>query len=451
MVQRHNTPQTPLKQTSTLHKVLLLVVGFFLPGILLAWAGSTSVKTSSSAAKKTASPAPYTGPVTAIINAHIHPMTTASFKGTILLQSGRVKALGKTLTPPQGAKIIDAKGKPVTPGIALSNTSLGLVEISLEKSTRNAAMKTHAPIRAAFRAIDGFEPSSTTIPIARIEGITTAILRPRGGIISGQSAFVRLWGLGEASHIKTPLAVHASLRDGHVAHTWLRLRQLFSDTRMWMKGANTSTNGHHRTLGAGVLDLKVMAKVVKRELPFVLEVHRAIDILNAIKFAKQQKIKLVISGASEAWRVAKQLAKHNIPVLLGPLRNLPRSFSRLGSRYDNAALLHKAGVLFALGAGGGAHHIRHIRQYAGQAVSYGLPHKAAMKAITHNLFRIYGLHQQAGALTPGMEANVVLWSGDPLELSTIAKQVWISGNMIPMRSRQTLLRDRYLKRLKLKK
>jgi imidazolonepropionase-like amidohydrolase len=159
-------------------------------------------------------------------------------------------------------------------------------------------------------------------------------------------------------------------------------------------------------------------------------------------YPRRQGFKPIIVGGTEAWVVAGELAQAKVPVLLNGLANLPASFDALGARLDNAALLQKAGVRIAFDPGE-THNARKIRQHAGNAVAHGLPWDAALAALTTNPAEIFGLGAERGRLEAGLTGDLVLWSGDPLEVTTIADQVWIAGRAIPMRSRQTELRDRY--------
>jgi len=175
----------------------------------------------------------------------------------------------------------------------------------------------------------------------------------------------------------------------------------------------------------------------------VINVDRASDILATLRFAQTYGLDLVISGGTEAWMVAEQLAAANIPVLLDPLYNLPGNFDALGARLDNAAILQAAGVDVII-SGAGSHNARKQRQMAGNAVSYGLPHEAGIAALTSTPARVFGVADQQGSIQKDMSANVVLWSSDPLEVTSAAEVVVINGKLIPMESRQTKLRDRYL-------
>jgi hypothetical protein len=175
----------------------------------------------------------------------------------------------------------------------------------------------------------------------------------------------------------------------------------------------------------------------------VFTVHRASDILQVLGFARRQGVRPVIHGGAEAWIVAEELARAGVPVLLDPLLNLPRNFDMLGARLDNAALLAEAGVVIAI-SGAESHNARKVRQMAGNAVSHGLDHGAALAALTIAPARIFGVADRVGSIEKGKRADLVLWSGDPLEVTTVADMVISNGRVDSMETRQTKLRDRYL-------
>jgi imidazolonepropionase-like amidohydrolase len=179
----------------------------------------------------------------------------------------------------------------------------------------------------------------------------------------------------------------------------------------------------------------------------VFQVDRAADILGVVAFADRNGIKPVILGGDEAWLVAQALAKAEVPVILNPLDDLPVDFDHLGSTLENAARLQRAGVRIAFSSGDTAQ-ARLVRQLAGNAVAHGLPWEAALAAITSTPADIFGLGATHGRIAVGQAADLVLWSGDPLEVSTLADKVWIAGRPVEMKSRQTELRDRYVEKVK---
>lgn len=392
---------------------------------------------------------PAQGSVTAIVGAKIVPMTAKkAFVGTVLLRGSVIIAVGKKVVIPKGAKVINGKGHWLTPGIALAGTSVGLVEVGLERSTRNGSMSSKKMLRAAFQVATSFNSQSTVVPVCRIDGITSVMIMPRGGLISGQSAWVNLSGLATTSLIQSSVALHSHVHSnwrGSSAHAWLHLRQMFSEARFLQKNLKRYEQGRLRRLRYSALHLKALFPVLAKKKPLVLQVNRVPEILAALQFARQQKIRVVLSEVAEGWKVAKALAKSRIPVLLRDPTNLPFGFDHLNNRQDNAALLYKAGVRFAFTGGGGAHHLRGIRHNIGIAVANGLPHAAALKALMSNVFSIFPKLGKRGRVKKGFIADLVLWSGDPLEVSTHVKGLWISGRSIPLVSRQTLLRDRYRK------
>jgi imidazolonepropionase-like amidohydrolase len=182
---------------------------------------------------------------------------------------------------------------------------------------------------------------------------------------------------------------------------------------------------------------------------FVFHVHRAADIRQVIALAKRYDIKPIIAGATEAWVVADELAEAKVPVLLDPLENLPATFDRIGARFDNAVLLSKAGVAVAFSQSSDpTQNAQKIRQLAGNAVAHGLPWTVALAGLTSTPADIFGVGSTHGRIAVGQVADLVLWSGDPLEVTTTAEQVWTRGVPAVMRSRQTELRDRYLERVR---
>jgi imidazolonepropionase-like amidohydrolase len=182
---------------------------------------------------------------------------------------------------------------------------------------------------------------------------------------------------------------------------------------------------------------------------FVFNVHRAADIRQVLALSKRYGIKPVIAGATEAWVVADELAAAKVPVLLDPLENLPATFDRIGARFDNAALLAKAGVAIAFSQSSDpTQNARKIRQLAGNAVAHGLPWDVALAGLTSTPAEIFGVAATRGRIAVGQTADLVLWNADPLEVTSIAEQVWTAGKPVVMRSRQTELRDRYLERVR---
>jgi imidazolonepropionase-like amidohydrolase len=225
---------------------------------------------------------------------------------------------------------------------------------------------------------------------------------------------------------------------GSRAGQWMLLEQAIRETR------SPTAQDEHLLLHP--LGREALAKYLNGGR-VVFNVNRAADIRRAVAFAKRNGMKPIIAGGAEAWVVADELARDKVPVLLDTLVNLPYNFDDIGARLDNATLLNKAGVRIAFTQFNESHNARKIRQLAGNAVAHGLPKDAALAALTSEPAEIFGLAGGRRRIARGQVADLVLWSGDPLEVTSAADQVWIGGRAVEMRSRQTELRERYLKRL----
>lgn len=388
----------------------------------------------------------------AIVGATVWTMDGAPLEGaTVLFRDGKIVAIGKDIEIPGRARKIDGTGKVVTPGFIDASTGLGLTEIDLgAPNTVESAIEDPNPIHAAFRAVDGLNPRSALIAVTRMEGVTSVVARPQGGIVSGQSAWLRLSGLSvDDMVVAAPVAMQVMLgeegragggksRGGAIR----RLREALDDARLLRSRPGAADENRMRMLSASRLDLLALGDVIDRKIPLVIRANQASDLQAALRIAREEKIRIVLEGAAEGWRVASEIAAAKVPVLVQPMTNLPGSFEQLGARYENAAMLEKAGVTVAL-VTGDAHNVRKLRQGAGLAVANGMSREAALAAITRVPAQIFGMDDRVGSLKKGMSADLVLWSGDPLELTTDPVQVFIQGKEIPLRSRQTDLLDRY--------
>ena len=369
----------------------------------------------------------------------------------VLVRDGRIAAIGAGLPAPAGVPVIEAHGRALTPGLFGGLTQIGLEEVELEPSTVDAELELQAPAwqhhwRPEFDVTRAFNPRSALVPVARIEGVTWTMLAPTGehSLIAGQGAAVTLDGRFDAvlDGSRTLFVNWGSAAlagsGGSRAAQYMLFDQAIREVR------------EPATAGEGALLLPEGRTALKAYLAggrVIFRVHRAADIRSVIAYAKRQGMKPVIAGGDEAWLVAKELAAANVPVILDSLDNLPANFDRLGARLDNAALLQQAGVRIAF-SHDDSRQSRKNRQLAGNAAAHGLSRDAALAAITANPAEIFGLGTGHGRIEPGQVADLVLWSGDPLEVTTVADQVWIEGRPVEMRSRQTELRDRYLERLK---
>lgn len=371
---------------------------------------------------------------------------------TVVLANGKVEAVGASVPVPAGAKRVDGKGKVLTPGFLELRSTLGLAEVGMEGDTVDDGLN-GALLAPGFRAADGFNPQSAWIPWVREEGLTSVVAAPVRGLLAGTGAWVPLTGrLDAMPDGKAPVAMYGDVSAGAAeaaggarGGTWLKLREAFADARAYGKNKAAYEQNRSRALALPPLHLEALQPVLAGKLPLVLVAHRASDLLTALAFAKEEGVKLVLLGATEAWEVARPLADAKVPVVLVPSEQVPGSFEQLHARDDAAALLAKAGVPLVLGCSD--FQKRRLRQEAGIAVAYGLPRSNALSAITLGPAKALGLDKTLGTVEPGKRADVVLWSGDPLELSTVADAVFIAGEQQPTATRQRALVERYLEKV----
>jgi imidazolonepropionase-like amidohydrolase len=391
----------------------------------------------------------------AITNARVYPVSGPPIaKGTVLIRDGVIVGVGDNVTIPSGAQTIDATGKIVTPGLINSMTEVGVVEIGQVRDTNDASAKGNNNIAAAFKVWDGLNPSSTVIAPTRSEGVTTVIITPRGGLVSGQAAAIDL-GSGHASDVlrRGPVAMIAQVSSAANAGTNARgeligkLRALFDDVKYYMSHRGDYDRAQTRTLSAANTDLEALVPVVEGKMPLVIDADSMSEIDAALALARDYKLQIMISGGAEAWLTADRLAAAHVTVLTGAMNNIPGSFATLNQRQENAARLRRAGVnVILVGNTDGDENrfnARNIKYEAGNAVAYGMSYDDALRAVTLTPAEAFGLSDRIGSLQAGRDANLVIWSGDPFEFSTQAEHVFIKGREIKEKSRQDMLTDRY--------
>lgn len=389
----------------------------------------------------------------AITNGRVHTVSGATIEnGTVVIQNGKITAVGANVVVPGGARIINASGKVVTPGLLDSHTNVGVVEIPLSAEGTNDESTSLEDVTAAFNVADNLNPFSTKIPSVRLDGITRIVVAPGVGrsLIAGQGVLADLGTQGARMTIhRNPVAMFAVLGErgasvsggGARSAAILRLKEALQDARDYAANRAAYESAQRRAYALSRLDLEALVPVVRGQLPIVIEVNRASDILTALNIAREFNLKLILSGVGEGWMVARDIASANVPVIMDAMRNLP-SFDALGATLENAARLYAAGVSVMLGSYD-YHSFRHIRQQAGNAVSYGLPFDAALRAVTLTPARVWGIADRYGSLEAGKDADVVVWSGDPFEVMTTVEHVFINGREVPKESRQDELFQRY--------
>lgn len=387
-----------------------------------------------------------------IRNATVH---TASARGTlkgadVLVKNGRIAAVGSGLSA-GSATVIDANGRPLTPTLFGGITDIGVEEVSGESATVDEALALGSGandmrVRPEFDVTLAYNPESVLVPVARVEGIGWTMLaagsKAGGSFIGGQGGSVRLDGSLDAIGPRTLFVTlggdGANLSGSSRAAQWMLLDQLIDEVR----GRIPQDSQFALLTPAGRTTL---AKYFGGGGHVVVRIQRAADIVRLLRWSKQRGVNIALLGAAEGWKVAPQIAAAKVPVFIDALADLPADFDELGATLENAARLHAAGVRVSFSqAGDASHNARKIRQLAGNAVANGLPWDAALAGLTSVPASSFGVGNELGTIAIGQRADLVLWSGDPLDVANVAQQVWMDGRAIPMRSRQTELRDRYL-------
>ncbi len=390
-----------------------------------------------------------------IRNARIH---TAAAGGTIeggsvLIADGLIRAVARDVAVPAGARVIDAEGRPLTPGLFAGVNQIGLEEVSLEAATVDSAYMPGVVVpspgiqmRPEFDVTLAFNPESLLIPVTRVEGYTFTMLSPvampGGTLIAGQGGVVALDGIyREVPPSSRALFIAMGSGASPLTGNSRAAQFMLLDQALREAGpTDRLRDGDQHVLTANGRDALAGFMHGGR---VVFAVDRAVDIRRVLDYAKRIGVKPVIAGAVEGWKVATELQAAGAAVIIDPLHNLPASFDQLGATLENAARLHAAGVTLVIGSGEMAsHNARKARQAAGNAVAHGLPWDAALAALTANPAHVFGVDDR-GRIVVGLRADLVLWNGDPLETSSFAERVFIEGREQSMETRQTELRDRH--------
>lgn len=394
--------------------------------------------------------APAAAQVVAIQNGRVHTMGPAGVieNGDVIVRNGVIVQVGVDLPVPEGATVVDAAGRVVTPGLFAPWSQIGLMEISQDTASNDSTARDYA-LSAALDAVDAYNPHSTIMAVSRDGGITRALAAPQPGnkLFAGKAAVVDLSGrIGsvtkpQAAQIVALGSSGAGRAGGTRMGAVASLREHLDEAISYAANPRDYVL-RNRDQRFAIPDLKALGPVVSGEQPLIVQVHSASDIRTLIRLKNDYRLKVVIHGGSEAWRAAREIAAANIPVIIDTTDNLPNRFESLGSTLANAARLHAAGVRVAFDAPG-THNLRLLPQMAGNAVANGMPYEAALAAVTINPARIYGLETRLGSLEPGKAGDVVVWDGDPLEVTSRPVAVFIDGRSMSLENRQTKLRDRY--------
>ncbi|TKR29404.1 amidohydrolase [Luteimonas gilva] len=386
-----------------------------------------------------------------IRNATVH---TATSRGTlnnadVLVRGGKIAAVGNGLAA-AGVQSIDAQGRPLTPALFGGISEIGIDEVSGEDATTDSSLALgqnakDMVVRPEFDATLAYNPDSVLLPVARVEGIGFTLLgagsTAGGSIVGGQGAVMRLDGspdpIGPRVLFVQLGSDGANLTGSTRAAQWMLLDQFIDEVR-----GRIPAGSHMAMLTPA--GRTALARYIDGGGRVVVGIHRAADIRQLLRWSKRHGVRIAIAGGAEAWKLAPELAAANVPVFVDALANLPSDFDQIDATLENAARLRKAGVAVSFSLGD-SHQARKLRQLAGNAVANGLPWEDGLAGLTRVPADALGVGDRIGSIAPGKTADLVLWDGDPLEVSTLAQQVWLGGRAMPMRSRQTELRDRYLR------
>lgn len=416
-----------------------------------------------------------TSPVVVITHAKIFTLAGAPIEnGTLVIRDGKIAAVGGQIEIPAGAQVIDAKGLQVYPGLFDAVTQMGLSEISAVSATVDSS-ETGAfnPDVVAATAV---HPASEHIPVTRASGITEAVSAPGSGgfdfggetgIVSGQASAIHLagWTTDEMLIRKTAAMVlnwpqmetrsfdlnTFSIRERPFAEAKQEYERKVNELTDWLDRARHYAQAVEKgSLSQYDRDVKfdAMIPVLRGDVPLLVFAGRARDIRNAVEFCDKQKFRIILAGGSEAYKVKDLLRSKNIPVILRPSLRLPHDED---APYDRAmtqpAELAKAGVKFAIASFDNSF-ARRLGQNAAAAVAYGLPYDDALKSITLYPAQIFGLDKELGTLEPGKIANIIVTTGDPLELTTDVRYLFIRGRLTSLENKHHQLYEKYLNRPK---
>jgi imidazolonepropionase-like amidohydrolase len=384
--------------------------------------------------------------------------------GTVVISNGKIAAVGANVPIPTGAKVINAQGLSVYPGMIDGGTTLGLTEIgSVAGSVDTAEIGDN---NANIRVDVAIHPATSHVGVTRVNGITTVLTAPRGGLIAGQSALINLDGwVPRDMVLRSPVAMHINWPGGgggggfgffgqgqsrsvtEVRREQERqidgLKKILRDAKAYADAKEARAKDPSLPRLETDLKKEALIPVVRGQMPVVVHANAERDIKAIIAFADEMKVKTILAGGVEAWRVADQLKAKNIPVIVGPVLRMP---SRQDDGYDrqfaNAGLLAKAGVKIAFQTQDSAH-VRELPYHVGMAAAFGLPKEEALKSVTIHPAEIFGVSNLVGSIEKGKVANLIVTDGDPLEILTQVKHLFINGRQIPLTSRHTELYEKY--------
>ena len=395
----------------------------------------------------------------ALTNATIETVTNGTVKGTLIISDGKIADIGGNLPIPSGATEIDCNGLTIYPGLIDSGTRLGLAEVSSVSLTED--FNELGDATPQMQALTAVNPNSVAIPVTRVNGVTTVISKPSGGVMPGTASLIHLLGYTPQQMYGGFQAVVVNYPSSGRRGRWDRrsdeeIKKAEEEALKKLNDVFDEAYLYHRidSAAAGKADmmpdynpaLKALLPVVRKEMPIMVEVNAAKDIQSALRWVEEKDLNVIFTGVAEGWRVADEIAAAKIPVITGPILSLPtRQSDRYDRAYSNAGMLHKAGVKVALRTDD-AENVRNLPFNAGFAAAYGMGKEAALKAVTIVPAELFGVADQIGSLEKGKVANLFVTDGDPFETKTQIKHLFISGYNVPLDSRHIRLYNEFLDR-----
>lgn len=383
--------------------------------------------------------------------------------GTLVIRADTIAALGADVDVPDDVTAIDCTGLTVYPGLIDAGTRLGLVEIGSLSETRDFAEI--GDLTPHMEALTAVNPNSVNIPVTRVNGVTTVLTEPGGGLLPGTAALIDLHGYTpDQMHQGGVGAVVLNFPSTGRRHRWddrptekiheeakkarEKLDAAWDEAELYARIDSARTAGNADRPMEHAPAMEALVPVIRGDVPLLVKADKASDIRAALAWTDERGLtdRVILSGAQEGWRVADALAAANVPVLVGPVLSVPsRDSDRYDKAYANAGLLHDAGVTVALRTGE-AENVRNLPYHAGFAAAYGLGREDALRAVTLTPAEIFGVDDRIGSLAVGKQANLFVTDGDPFETSTTVEHLFIQGFQIPLESRHTKLYDEFLDR-----
>ena len=396
----------------------------------------------------------------ALTNATIVTVTKGTIEnGTLVIQDGKIAAVGNSVTIPTSAKTIDCTGLSIYPGMIDSGTQLGMAEVNAVSLTVDH--NEIGDIKPQMQALTAINPNNVAIPVTRVNGVTTVLSVPTGGIMPGTAALINLIGY-------TPNQMYAGFKGVAINYPSTRkrgwrdkrteeerkkeeekdlkkLNDILEQARLYAK-IDSAAQKDISLRPEYNPQMEALLPVVQGKIPVLIEVNKEKSIESAIKWVEKNKVKAIFTGVAEGWRVAEQLATSKIPVITGPMLNMPtRASDRYDRPYANAGVMHKAGVKVAIRTND-SENVRNLPFNAGFAAAYGMGKEAALKAVTITPAEIFGIADQLGSLEAGKLANLLVTDGDPFETKTQISYLFINGWQVPIDSRHIQLYEEFLDR-----